>query len=257
MLPAPPEQSAPRPDGRIHFDTIELPHELAVTPSSPAGPRGLYAITPDIADPQALLALLEPVLGAGVDALQFRVKPDASATSGLRSRSAIHSLAREVKSRCDLHRVPLIINDDVELACALEARGVHLGRDDGDPREARRRIGRTRWLGVSCYNDLGRALQLKGVADHVGFGSVFASPTKPGAVRAPLDLFTQAAAQGLHAVGIGGIDRSNADQVIAAGAQAVAIISDVFSDPQPAQAARVIRDRVLQSLGESGSTHQG
>jgi thiamine-phosphate pyrophosphorylase len=228
-----------------------------VTPSSPAGPRGLYAITPDIADPQALLALLEPVLAAGVDALQFRVKPDTTATSGPRSRSAIHRLAREVKLRCDLHRVPLIINDDVDLACALDARGVHIGRDDGDPIEARRRIGRTRWLGVSCYNDLGRALQLKGVADHVGFGSVFASPTKPGAVRAPLELFTQAATHGLHAVGIGGIDRSNADQVIAAGAQAVAVISDLFSDPQPAQAARVLRDRILQSLRDAGAAHQG
>ncbi len=228
-----------------------------MTLSSPAGPRGLYAITPDIADPDALLGLLEPVLEAGIDALQFRVKSECDAPSALRTRSAIHALAAQVKARCDLHRVPMIVNDDVELACALDARGVHIGRDDGDPLEVRRRIGSSRWLGVSCYNDFHRALQLKGVADHVGFGSVFASPTKPAAVRAPLTLFSQAAEHGLHAVGIGGIDRTNAAQVIAAGAQAVAIISDLFADPNPASAARVLRERILKSMNASGKAHQG
>jgi thiamine-phosphate pyrophosphorylase len=225
----------------------------------PDGPRGLYAITPDIANPDALLALLEPVLAAGVDALQFRVKPDEPAAAmthtasarraeaGLRTRLALRALAEQVKQRCDVHRVPLIINDDVDLACELEARGVHIGRDDGDPRNIRRRIGPTRWLGVSCYNDLERALHLKGVADHVGFGSVFASPTKPAAVRAPLALFGQAAAHGLHAVGIGGIDRTNAADVIAAGAQAVAIITDLFADPHPAQAAVLLRERITRA----------
>jgi thiamine-phosphate pyrophosphorylase len=101
---------------------------------------------------------------------------------------------------------------------------------------------------VSCYDDLARARSMVGVADHVGFGSVFASPTKPHAVRAPLALFGQARAFGLSSVAIGGIDRTNAHLPIEAGADAVAVISDLFGDPDPAGAARTLRRIVHEAL---------
>ena len=148
--------------------------------------------------------------------------------------------------------MPLVVNDDVALALAIDAAGVHVGRDDGDPAAIRARIGPHRVLGVSCYDDAARARSMLGVADHIGFGSVFASPTKPHAVRAPLSLFAQARALGLPAVAIGGIDRGNAHLPIAAGADAVAVISDVFAAPDPARAARELRAIVHAALQARG-----
>ena len=202
--------------------------------------RGLYGITPDQTDAKRLLPAVARALEGGLDALQFRVKGGAPAQR-LELAMAVHALTAQAG-------VPLIVNDDVELACAVDAEGVHIGRDDGDPNHVRARIGTQRWLGVSCYNDLQRAQDVGRIADHVGFGSVFASPTKPQAVRAPLSLFGQARALGLNTVGIGGIDRSNAAQVIEAGADAVAIITDIFGDANPAQAVRILRGIVHDAL---------
>jgi thiamine-phosphate pyrophosphorylase len=202
--------------------------------------RGLYAITPDDTDPARLTGLVAQVLDGGIDALQFRVKggtPDAR-----------ESLARAVKALTDAAGVPLIVNDDVALALAIDAAGVHIGRDDGDPAAVRARIGPGRLLGVSCYDDIERARAMLGIADHVGFGSVFASPTKPAAVRAPLALFGQAARMGLATVAIGGIDRRNATLPIEAGADAVAVISDLFGADDPARAARELRATVHAAL---------
>ena len=134
---------------------------------------------------------------------------------------------------------------------------MHIGRDDGDPAQARDRIGPDKWLGVSCYDDFRRAQAVIGIADHVGFGSVFTSPTKPHAVRAPLTLFAQARELGLNSVAIGGIDRHNAALPIDAGAQAVAVITDIFADPDPASAARMLREIVLAALARRSDSGSG
>jgi thiamine-phosphate pyrophosphorylase len=176
--------------------------------------RGLYAITPDDTDPARMTGLVARVLEGGVDALQFRVKGGAP--------DERESLARAVKALTDAAGVPLIVNDDVALALAIDAAGVHIGRDDGDPVAVRARIGPGRLLGVSCYDDLARARTMIGIADHVGFGSVFASPTKPQAVRAPLALFGEARRMGLASVAIGGIDLQNAPCGVAAVTKAAA-----------------------------------
>jgi thiamine-phosphate pyrophosphorylase len=206
--------------------------------------RGLYAITPDETDPRRLTALVSRVLDGGVDALQFRVKGGAPAER--------EALARAVKALADAAGVPLIVNDDLALALAIGAAGLHVGRDDGDPRALRDRLGPDRLLGVSCYDDLARAESMRGIADHVGFGSVFASPTKPQAVRAPLELFRQARARGLSTVAIGGIDRRNAHLPIEAGADAVAVITDLFGADDPARAARELRAIVHEALARRG-----
>jgi thiamine-phosphate pyrophosphorylase len=185
--------------------------------------RGLYAVTPEGGDVERRVRL---ALEGGVALLQYRSKARKPAQA-----SAIVRLAREFG-------VPVIINDDVETVLELGADGAHLGRDDGDLSRARARL-RGRVLGASCYNDpaLARAA-VKAGADYVAFGSVFSSPTKPMAVRAPLGLFQEAKALGVPLAAIGGITLDNAPQLIAAGADLLAVISDLFEAPDIRQRAR-------------------
>ena len=185
--------------------------------------RGLYAITP----PE--LSRVEDALASGaLCALQYRAK---SADPAQRLRDA-GRLAR----LCRAHGVPLIVNDDVALALAVDAAGVHLGREDGDLAAARAQLP-GRLLGASCYDcpELARRAIAAG-ADYVAFGSVFASATKPAADRAPLALF--ALELGVPKVAIGGITLENAPQVLAAGADCVAVITDLFDAPDVAARAR-------------------
>ena len=195
---------------------------------------GLYAITPDSADSEALLAraraALEHTRLGGWAALQYRNK-----AAGAAQRAAE---ARALRELCSARGVPLIINDDLELALAIRADGLHLGRDDGGIAAARARLG-GRLLGASCYDriDLARAAVDAG-ADYVAFGSVYPSATKPDAVRAPLDLFRAARALGVPLVAIGGITLDNAAELIGAGADCVAVISDLFDAPDIAARAR-------------------
>jgi len=183
--------------------------------------RGLYAITPE---GPGLVAKVRAALEGGIALLQYRNK------SG--TREEVKTIARLARD----HRVPLIVNDDVELALAVDADGAHLGRDDGDFSVARKKL-KGRILGASCYDrlDLARAAVAAG-ADYVAFGSVFASPTKPGAVRAPLSLFKNDL--GVPKCAIGGVTLANAPQVIAAGADLLAVISDVFDAPDIAARCR-------------------
>lgn len=247
MLPSRADESPGAADGRgvrvARAATGWPDHDTPGTAMTPT-PRGLYAITPDDLDPERLAGQVARVLEGGVDWLQFRVKGGAPAQR--------EALARRIKALCDAAGVPMVVNDDVALAIAIDAAGVHVGRDDGDPAAIRARLPRGKVLGVSCYDDPARARSMLGVADHVGFGSVFASPTKPQAVRAPLSLFRQARAMGLPAVAIGGIDRRNAALPIEAGADAVAVITDLFADPDPARAARELRAIVHAALARRG-----
>jgi thiamine-phosphate pyrophosphorylase len=193
--------------------------------------RGLYLITPDAEDSAALLERVRLALEAApCAALQYRNK---RAEGAQRAREA-SALARLCRAR----RVPFIVNDDLALALASGAEGVHLGAEDGDLAAARAAMG-ARLVGASCYDSLARArAAVAAGADYVAFGSVYASATKPGAVRAPLELFRQARALGVPLVAIGGITLENAREVIAAGADCVAVISDVFDAPDIAARVR-------------------
>ena len=185
--------------------------------------RGLYAITPEADDVERKVRL---ALEGGIALLQYRNK--------LRDRAQAAAIVRMAR---DYH-VPVIVNDDVELALELDAAGAHLGRDDGDLGAARKRLG-ARILGASCYNELERArAAVQAGADYVAFGSVFASPTKPGAPRAPLSLFSEARTLGVPLAAIGGITLENAPQLVAAGADLIAVISDLFDAPDIRARAR-------------------
>ena len=192
--------------------------------------RGLYAITPEHEDSAVLLERTEQALRGGVALLQYRSKADATR----RAREA-----REISALARRHGVPLIVNDDVALALEIDAAGAHLGRDDGSLAEARGRL-RGKLLGASCYDQLALAERAVAAgADYVAFGSVFPSPTKPGAVRAPLSLFAAArAALGVPLCAIGGITLDNVGALVLAGADMVAVISDLFDAPDIAERAR-------------------
>lgn len=189
--------------------------------------RGLYAITPEAADADTLLRQVSAALEGGIAGLQYRRKKGAAAQE-----------AAALAALCRRSGVPFFVNDDLDLALACGADGAHLGREDGDIAAARTKlVGKV--LGISCYDslDAARAAVAAG-ADYIAFGSVFASPTKPDAVRAPLSLFAEARVLGVPRVAIGGITLQNAPQLLSAGADALAVISDLFDAPDIAGRAR-------------------
>lgn len=194
--------------------------------------RGLYAITPEEPDTARLYHLVAVALSGGAAVVQYRNK--------LLPPAHRRTQAEALLALCRAEAVPFIVNDDLELACAIDADGLHLGRTDGDLRQARARLGPDKLLGASCYDrfELARQAVAAG-ADHVAFGSVFTSSTKPGNVRAPLALFARARAElDVPSVAIGGITPENAPALIAAGADALAVISALFEAPDIAAQAR-------------------
>ena len=193
--------------------------------------RGLYAITDGTPAPR-LLSSVEAAIRGGARLLQYREK---SAAPARRLEEA-----RALLELCRGHGVPLIINDDVALAAATGADGVHLGKHDGSLAEARVRLGPRAVIGVSCYDSLPRAIEAaQAGADYVAFGSFFDSASKPGALRAPLSLLTEARARlDIPICGIGGITPENGAALVSAGADMLAVIQGVFSAPDMTAAAR-------------------
>lgn len=195
--------------------------------------RGLYAIT-DGPRPD-LLGVCEAALEGGAAMLQYR---DKSTDDPRRLREA-----QALQALCMRRGVPLIVNDDVELAHAIGAAGVHLGEHDGNFAAARARLGTGAIIGVSCYDSLARARQFAAAgADYLAFGAFFPSPTKPAARRADASLLTDAATFRIPRVAIGGITSDNARTLIDAGADAVAVITAVFGARDVRAAARRLSD---------------
>jgi thiamine-phosphate pyrophosphorylase len=180
---------------------------------------GLYAITSGTH--AQLLMDVTLALAGGACVLQYRDKSDDAPRRRAEAEALLHL--------CRSHRVPLIINDDVALAAAIGADGVHLGERDLDIATARAALGPQAIIGVSCYNSFERARQLAlSGADYLAFGAFFPSPTKPHAPRAEPDLLRRAAALGLPTVAIGGITPDNGGLLVEAGADYLAVITGVF-----------------------------
>ena len=201
-------------------------------PSNTAWPRrGLYLLTPEDHDTTRLCARVDAALAAGACLLQYRSK-----STDLSLREA---QARALLTICIRHDVPLLINDDALLAQTIGAHGVHLGADDGDLTAVRSLLGPGAILGASCYDDIARAERAAADgASYLAFGAFFPSPTKPHARRARPGLLHDAARFGLPTVAIGGVRADNARPLIDAGADLLAVISDVFDAPDIAAAVR-------------------
>jgi thiamine-phosphate pyrophosphorylase len=201
--------------------------------------RGLYAISDG--PRRDLLDVCAAALEGGTAILQYRDKT-VDCARRLRDAYALQEL-------CARYRVPLIVNDDIELAGTVGAAGVHLGKDDGAIAIARTRLGTDAIIGASCYDSLDRARAMAAAgADYLAFGALFPSPTKPGARIASTQLLRDAKPLGLPLVAIGGITADNARSLIDAGADAVAVISALFD-------ARDVRAAARRFADLFGSTH--
>jgi len=206
-----------------------------MTSASPA-PRGVYLITPDEPDTARLLARTAPLLAAGATWLQYRNK---SASDALRREQAT-----ALQALCAAHGVPLIVNDDPELAQAIGAAGVHLGGTDGDIGAARSLLGPDAIIGASCYDQLANAERAVAAgASYVGFGAFFPTTTKVTSSRAHPDLLRQSAALGVPRVAIGGLSPDNVGPIIDAGADLLAVVSGIYAaqDPVATQRAYLAR----------------
>ena len=193
--------------------------------------RGLYALTPDEPDTARLIGLVQAALEGGASLVQYRNKV---ASPELRREQA-----QALAAICRQRGVPLIINDDLALAVEIGADGAHLGRDDGDVATARAQLP-GKLLGASCYNEVERAIAAQRAgADYVAFGRFFASVTKPGDIRASLDLVAQARRHiRVPIVAIGGITLEHTPSLIAGGVDAVAVVSALFSSSDVRATAR-------------------
>lgn len=186
---------------------------------------GLYAITQT--EGKTTAAIIEEVASAingGASIIQYRDKDKENQTQQL-------SRAEQLLSLCQQHQVPLIINDDADLALAIGADGVHIGKDDGGIARAREKLGPEAIIGLSCYDDLTLALQgqLAG-ADYVAFGRFFPSSTKPLASPAHIETLQLAKQQiNLPIVAIGGILPENGKALLDAGADVLAVIDGLFA----------------------------
>ena len=206
------------------------------------GPLDLYVVTDSrLAGERGNLWTIEEAILGGSDVVQLREK-DASTRQLIELGEALRELTRR-------HRVLFIVNDRVDVALAVDADGVHVGQDDMPARLARRLVGPDRIVGVSATT-LAEALQAaEDGADYLGVGPIYFTGTKPDAAPATGPGLVTAAKQetGLPIVAIGGIGPSNAAEVVAAGADGVAVISAIVGKPDPRAAASQIKGAVLRA----------
>lgn len=195
--------------------------------------RGLYAITqPENKTPDNLLEDVEAAIRGGAVIVQYRDKNPINAVA----------TAAKLLELCRQHAVPLIINDNIELAASIGADGVHLGQTDGSIAQAKNRLSHTAIIGVSCYNSLELAIDAEAAgASYVAFGRFFPSTSKPLAAPAQLETLHQAKASlNIPIVAIGGILPENGQSLLEAGADLLAVIGGLF-DHETEPAAKAYR----------------
>lgn len=193
--------------------------------------KGLYAITQTVnKSADTIIKEVVAAIKGGAVVVQYRDKNPVNAMA----------LATQLVKVCHEHHVPLLINDDVELALAVGADGVHIGKEDGAIADARVRLGASAIIGASCYNSVECALEAQAQgATYVAFGRFFPSNSKP--LAAPAELTTLQAAKleiSVPTVAIGGILPENAGQLINAGADLLAVIGGLFDKDDIEESAR-------------------
>jgi thiamine-phosphate pyrophosphorylase len=206
-------------------------------------PFGLYLVTDrGLSMGRPLEEIVEAGVRGGVTAVQLREKTASTAefiSLGLRLREILKPRG-----------IPLIINDRVDVALAVGAEGVHLGQDDMPYREARRLLGRRASIGLSVENEE-QGLEAERLdVDYLGVSPIFSTPTKTD-TKSPWELagLRRLRERSRHSlVAIGGINASNARQVIEAGADGLAVVSAICSAPDPELAARALREIIDQYL---------
>ncbi|THB74722.1 MAG: thiamine phosphate synthase [Gammaproteobacteria bacterium] len=199
--------------------------------------NGLYVITDEnlITHDNLKYSVEQAILG-GASIVQYRNKSADSQTKVTQ--------AENILQVCNLHSVPLIINDDIALCAEIGADGVHLGQDDADIADAKEHLGSDTIIGITCHSSIDLAVKAQeGGADYVAFGSFFPSQTKPDAKPAEISILEKAQLMlNIPTVAIGGINIDNASQLIEAGASSIAVAGAVFAGSDPkAQAEKLSR----------------
>ncbi len=185
--------------------------------------RGLYAITDSSLTPYEYIdRYVSLALKGGAKIVQLRDKT--------LSDEELYEVAKKIKKICKKHKALFLLDDRVVLAKAIDADGVHIGGDDTPIGVARKILGDKKIIGVSCYGDIEAAKKAaKEGADYVAFGSFFSSKTKPNAKKADIGVLKEAKKLGVPVCAIGGIEAANADALINAGADMLAVISALWS----------------------------
>lgn len=201
----------------------------------------IYLVTDDgCLQGRALIDCVREALEGGVTLVQYRAKTASSAE--------MYAEALQLKALCDSFKVPLIINDRLDIAMAVGAAGVHLGQDDLPCAAARKLLGEDYIIGVSAHNPAEAKAALQSGADYLGCGAVFGTATKADVKKLGTDgLAAICKAKGLPVVGIGGITADNYREVRAAGADGAAIVSGILAQPDIRAAVRAIA-RVSQEF---------
>lgn len=200
----------------------------------------LYAITDSrLAKEQSFYEQIEDALKGGVTLLQLREKNMCE--------EDLLKEALEVQKICKKYRVPLIINDDVELAKSINADGVHVGQSDLDAGTARTILGPDKIIGVTAKTvEQARAAQRAG-ADYLGSGAIFGTGTKPDAKPMTMELLREIVnAVDIPVVAIGGIDSSNAYKLAKTGIAGIAVVNGIFGKSDCCAAARELKAVCLQ-----------
>lgn len=185
--------------------------------------------------------VLEQAIKGGSTLFQFREK----GTCALIGDEKYH-FAKQLQTICRKHKIPFIVNDDVELAIALDADGIHIGQDDESAQEVRRRIG-DKILGVSTHNLEEVEKAIAQGADYVGIGPIYSTITKEDAKPAQgTKLIKEVRNNGIviPIVGIGGITSENAAPVMKSGGNGVSVITAISLAVDPAKSARELKDTI-------------
>lgn len=201
----------------------------------------IYLVTDDgCLQGRPLLDCVREALEGGVTLVQYRAKTASSAE--------MYNEALQLKALCDSFKVPLIINDRLDIAMAVGAAGVHLGQDDLPCAVARKILGEDYLIGVSAHNPAEAKAALQSGADYLGCGAVFGTATKADVKKLGTDgLASICREKGLPVVGIGGVTADNYREVRAAGADGAAIVSGILAQPDIRATVRAIA-RVSQEF---------
>lgn len=186
--------------------------------------------------------VLEAALRGGITMFQYREKGNRALQGEAKRR-----LGLQLKQLCHEYDVPFIVNDDLELALALEADGLHIGQEDGSVPEIRQRWGQSKLLGISAHNSEEAVEAVRQGADYLGVGPMYLTTTKPdiAVVQGPTVIRDiRSSLKDFPIVGIGGINASNAVPVLKAGADGIAVVSAISASSSPYEAVVQLRETI-------------
>ena len=187
--------------------------------------------------------VLNEAIAGGMTLFQFREKGEGALVG-----SEKYALAKDLQNLCRDHQIPFIVNDDIELAVAIDADGVHIGQEDETVKMVREKIGADKILGVSVHTTEEAMAASQDGADYFGIGPVFPTKTKADAKPSRgTTLIEKLRKDGCRTpiVGIGGITIENARSVIDAGGDGVSVITAISQAESPLEAAKSLRNSVI------------